>query len=67
MKYESTIHETACDSFVSPSGKIWTSSDSYHDTIANAAGCDSVITIHLTVTTIDTTVNLKHNRLCSRS
>ena len=40
----SNIDETACDSYLSPGGKIWTSSDTYHDTIANAAGCDSVIT-----------------------
>ena len=52
----SNMDETACRSFISPSGKIWTSSDTYQDTIPNAAGCDSVITINLTIVTIDTTV-----------
>ncbi len=46
----STITETACNSYESPSGNyIWTSSGTYQDTIANAAGCDSVITINLTI------------------
>ena len=54
----SNIDETACGSYISPSGKVWTSSDTYHDTIVNAAGCDSVITINLTIITIDTTVVL---------
>ncbi|MCK5134538.1 MAG: T9SS type A sorting domain-containing protein [Bacteroidales bacterium] len=54
----STITESSCNSYISPSGKTWTSSDTYLDTILNAAGCDSVITINLTIITIDTTVNL---------
>jgi len=51
-----TISETACDSFVSPSGKIWSSSNTYLDTIPNAAKCDSVITINLTIVSIDSSV-----------
>ncbi len=39
----------ACRSFTSPSGKVWTTSGTYRDTIPNAAGCDSVITFHLTI------------------
>ena len=45
----STINETVCDSYTSPSGKVWTSSGTYLDTIPNVAGCDSVITVELTV------------------
>jgi len=42
--------ETICDQYVSPSGKyIWKSSNTYEDTIQNYKGCDSIITIHLTV------------------
>lgn len=52
------LDTTACGSYISPSGKIWTSSDTYVDTITNKAGCDSVITINLTITTIDTSVDL---------
>jgi hypothetical protein len=42
----------ACDSLISPSGgEIWFSSGTYQDIIPNAAGCDSLITIELTVGT----------------
>ena len=44
-----TIDETACDMYVSPSGKTWDESGTYMDTIANAGGCDSVITINLEI------------------
>ena len=44
-----TIAPDVCDSYTSPSGKTWTTSNTYSDTIANTAGCDSVITVNLTV------------------
>jgi Secretion system C-terminal sorting domain/FG-GAP repeat len=45
-----TIVETACDTFSSPSGNYaWTISGNYIDTIPNAFGADSIITIDLTV------------------
>ncbi|MBL4585669.1 MAG: T9SS type A sorting domain-containing protein [Flavobacteriales bacterium] len=45
-----SITETVCASYTSPSGNYtWTTSDIYTDTIPNAAGCDSVVTINLTV------------------
>jgi hypothetical protein len=41
---------TICgDKYISPSGKHWTTSDTYSDTIPNASGCDSTMTIHLTL------------------
>jgi hypothetical protein len=52
-----TISEVACDSYDSPSGSYnWTVSGVYTDTLTNALGCDSIITINLTVnqTTFDT-------------
>lgn len=55
-----TIAPVVCDEYDSPSGNYqWTVSGMYMDTIPNAIGCDSVITINLTVnhptfSTIDT-------------
>lgn len=45
-----TISPIVCGSYISPSGNlIWTSSGTYLDTIPNAVGCDSVITVNLTI------------------
>ena len=52
-----TINPTACDSYISPSGKIWTLTETYKDTIPNSAGCDSIITINLTIDTVNSLVN----------
>lgn len=47
---QNSITETACTSYTSPSGNYtWTVSDVYTDTIPNAAGCDSIISIDLTI------------------
>lgn len=45
----SSFSATACGSFTAPSGTVYTSSGTYNDVIPNAAGCDSTITINLTV------------------
>jgi len=46
----STIIEEACETYTSPSGNhTWTESGIYQDIIPNAEGCDSVITINLTI------------------
>lgn len=46
----STIEDSGCDSYTSPSGNYtWTTSGLYLDTIPNAALCDSVIGIDLTI------------------
>jgi ELWxxDGT repeat protein len=46
----STITPMACDSYISPSGNYtWITSGTYTDTIPNEAGCDSIITIDLTI------------------
>ncbi|MBL7897113.1 MAG: T9SS type A sorting domain-containing protein, partial [Crocinitomicaceae bacterium] len=46
----STVSIQACDSLVSPSANyIWNTSGTYLDTIPNSAGCDSIITVNLTI------------------
>ena len=53
----STISPVTCNSYTSPSGNYtWSTSGTYTDTIPNTAGCDSIITINLTVNTVDTSV-----------
>ncbi|MBQ0015852.1 MAG: hypothetical protein KBT04_02575, partial [Bacteroidales bacterium] len=48
---ETTLNVAACD-FYHFGGKDYDQSGTYHDTIASAAGCDSVITLNLTVNSI---------------
>jgi hypothetical protein len=56
---KSTIYPVSCVSFVSPDGmQIWTSSGIYSNTIPSATGCDSVITIKLTVRKVVVTARL---------
>lgn len=46
----SSISISECVSYTSPSGLYtWTTSDTYNDTIPNAALCDSIITVDLTI------------------
>lgn len=45
----SAITETVCNSYTAPSGTNYAASGTYTDIIPNATGCDSIITINLTV------------------
>lgn len=47
---------TACDSYISPSGQLLTSSGIYGDTLQSKGGCDSIITTYLSINHPDTTV-----------
>ncbi|MEZ4918557.1 MAG: T9SS type A sorting domain-containing protein [Saprospiraceae bacterium] len=59
---------TVCDSFTSPSGQfVWMESGVYQDVIPNAAGCDSLLTIHLTIPEIDATVSQNGGVLSANS
>ena len=53
----SSFNAEACNAYSSPSGDYtWTQSGTYTDTIPNAEGCDSVMTIDLTVHSVSVTV-----------
>lgn len=48
----------ACLSYTSPSGNYtWTSSGNYTDTLVNAIGCDSIISINLTIKEVNVEVD----------
>jgi len=49
--------DTVCTEYEAPDGQIYTVSGEYVATIPNAEGCDSVITIHITVNGITATGN----------
>jgi hypothetical protein len=45
----STLNMISCGNYTAPSGNLLTASGTYLDTIPNFAGCDSLITINLTI------------------
>ncbi len=46
----STQSDTVCGFYVSPSGNFtWSTSGTYYDLLPSSAGCDSILTINLTV------------------
>ncbi|MFN8394623.1 MAG: T9SS type A sorting domain-containing protein [Bacteroidia bacterium] len=54
---QSTLHDTACLSYLSPAGNIYSNSGTYTEVIPNAAGCDSTITLHLWVWNVQASIN----------
>src|SRR5690606_35581255 len=63
----SEITEISYGPYTSPSGLLWTKSDIYMDTIPNLAGCDSILTIDLTILEVDTGVTQIGNTLISNA
>ena len=58
-----SLTASACYSYTSPSGNYtWTSSNTYMDTIPNMTGCDSVLTIAVTIN--DTTYGAESITAC---
>jgi len=51
----SEINELANGSYTAPDGTVYSSTGKYTAIIANTAGCDSIITINLTITDADIT------------
>lgn len=57
-KSSSSVTDSACGSYTVPSGdETYNSSGVYMDTVLNSNGCDSVLTITLTITNLDTNVS----------
>lgn len=62
------IDEAGCGSYTSPSGLYtWTSSGLYYDTIPNVFGCDSLITINLSIIVVDTSVTQSGSTLTANA
>ena len=52
-----TITQIACKNYLSPSGNhIWSSSGTYLDTVPSGIGCYILVTVNLTIITVDTSI-----------
>ncbi|MBX2903472.1 MAG: T9SS type A sorting domain-containing protein [Chitinophagales bacterium] len=57
-----TLNATACGSYTSPSGNfMWDSTGTYYDTLVNASGCDSFITVNLQIVPFNDSVAVTNN------
>lgn len=62
------LNITECNNYTSPSGNYsWTTSGIYFDTIPNSSGCDSIVTINLTINSADITVTANPPMLSSNA
>ncbi len=57
LSSSSSLVEEECDSYNAPSGAIFTETGLYTDIIPNMAGCDSIISIDLTINTSTTGID----------
>lgn len=56
-----TINAEACDIYMSPSGNYtWSAAGTYTDTITNFNGCDSILTINLSMLQSDTNITISN-------
>ena len=60
-----TINETICDGedYTSGSGMVYNTTGAYTETFTNSNGCDSILTINLTVTTVNNDVTISEATL----
>ncbi len=63
----STITVSACFNYIAPDGQIYTTSGVKSAVIPNKAGCDSTITINLTVKDVDIAVSQVSNNLTANA
>lgn len=56
-----TIVESSCGDYLSAQGNTYTTTGMYDEIYVNAVGCDSTVTIDLTVNTIDLTVDVANS------
>jgi Secretion system C-terminal sorting domain len=54
----STVTQSVCDSVFTFNGQTYTSSGTYTQILTNSIGCDSLITLQLSLTNINTATNL---------
>lgn len=50
------VSDTSCFNYTSPSGKVYSTSGNYIDTIPNSNGCDSLISISVNIKNVVTTI-----------
>jgi len=63
-----SINPIWCTDYTSPSGKYtWTTSGIYLDTIPTKSGCDSIITVNLTIGLVNTGVTVNNNILTANA
>lgn len=60
-----TISISACRLYTCPGGRTFYESGTYRDSLVGITGCDSILTINLTITNIDSTVYADTNSLLS--
>lgn len=53
----SFVTVSSCNNYTAPDGNVYSASGVYTATIPNLAGCDSVITINLTIDTVNATIS----------
>ena len=52
-----SISETACDFYIAPDGQLYYESGIYHAIIPSQSGCDSIISIDLSIISIDVSIS----------
>lgn len=60
---ENSIVVSACDTYTAPDGQDYTTSGTKIAVIPNNCGCDSTITIDLTINTVDVSTSLDNNTI----